>query len=150
MIIKEISLLSEEEVERFWRNIPKVNAEYWLRSEGETEGYITIVNDLVNDCGKYADALPVSCRYVRPTLIVVDADGSLKKNEVEMFGLTWTVLHHRTSKTLLVCNQTIAKRPFGRVYGTWETSSLRCWLQTWIKCMADGLEGVTLNLDASI
>lgn len=146
MIIKEISILSEEEFEYFKPSIPTVDAYCWLRSPGETDGFNVVVNNAVGEDKRYFDVFACSDRHVRPTMKVCNDHGYQNGDRVELFGMTWTVLTSDNNICLILCDQTIAKRRFDSQIGrVWESSALKKWLRAWVECMTLGMTNITVQ-----
>ena len=142
MIIKNISLISENEYNCFVYLITPIGKPYWTRSNGETEGYQLMINDTRKPHMRYYDALPISERGVRPTLTVENVGNWKEGDVIEIFGFEWVVLLSSDAECYVFCNSSIASRCFDRMSREWPDSALRHWLREWATFMAKGVESV--------
>lgn len=125
--VKGVTLLSEEEYNRFRRRITLMDSWWWLRSPGSTQYYVAAVN---SDGSLYLNNVFNSSGCVRPALICEsDLTGVYK---IVLLGMRWTVL----DDSLILCDECIGKTAFrsnrtapdANVY---EASDVKKYLENW-------------------
>lgn len=126
MIIKEITLLTVTEYEKYKPIIPYVAREWWLQnSENFFKAYIVTLAQNTVAIAK-SDLI-----WVRPVLIVEDLI-AFPENKINLFGLTWTVLDGNSNRTILLCDSTIYKHRFCNNECTFLSSDLKNLLDNWL------------------
>lgn len=138
MTLREITLLTKEEYERYRSAIPVVDDSWWLRSPGYTRLRIAAVDNVgnVNEHGCYID---YTYATVRPALRL-DLEPSdnlfwykperLIGTKIKYGNHQWTVLNLEPGSIYALCDTVVSSGRFDGKSNDWDTSELKQWLET--------------------
>lgn len=128
--IKEATLLSVEEYEKYQSLIPFLGNWWWLRSPGLIQYCATHVNDGggVSEAGHYVTY--GSCA-VRPALYieVSNPENFRAGDKIDLQDKKWTVLDVFDVSLYILCDDHIGYHRFDSKSNNWETSELKGWLE---------------------
>ena len=137
MMLQTITLLTDEEYEKYKPHIPSMYRSWWLQAPGSSRDTVCTVDYTGNI---NSDAYTANCIIsVRPVL-VFDLDMSdprfwyrsekLAGQKFEYGKYTWTFLDVKLGKMSVICDSVIAKRCFDPESNNWDKSELKSWLET--------------------
>lgn len=128
MKIKNISILTEEQLEKYKDIIPFTDSHYWIKPNREKsdipETYATIANNL-NEIDAYIYHVS-DYNGIRPTLIVSGLPRSTD-DKVYLFGYVWTILETKNNDDLLLCDTIIDYSSY---------TLIESYLKDWLKSMS--------------
>lgn len=78
---------------------------------------------------------------VRP-LITLHTSSLEVGDQVNIAGVTWSVIFKEKHHAEALCDQIVAKRRFHKNYTIWERSELKGWLSDWFEYLIEGLDDV--------
>jgi hypothetical protein len=135
--VKEIKLLTKEEYQDFKDVIPLINELWWLCSPGGSRDRACSVN---HEGSVYPSGSDITYNLgVRPLLIVdLPMEDSrcyhkaekLVGSNIHYGDYTWTILKADAGVLYVLCDQLIATHNFNIKDNDWNTSNLKCWLET--------------------
>lgn len=127
-VILKAGLLNEYSYSRYRNMINPVDSAWWLVTRDcdsramrcvERTGYVG-AREMERAAG------------VRPYCMVQFGSNILPGEQVEFAGLNWTVLESWGDRAFVLCDDIIARRPFGYNRNDWATSELRGWMEEWL------------------
>lgn len=123
MKIKDITLLTADEYEKYKLLIPDINTRWWLLPQTQNTICYVDENGAISNNG-YANS---NICYVRPVLKI--ADHNMRQGTlITVFDLLWIVL----DENLAICSKAIGKENFNTSSNSsWEASSLKKMLDEW-------------------
>lgn len=134
-----ITLLSEEEYEKYRKYIPLVDFWWWLRSPRFYAWYVAAVyhNGTLFGAGYY-----YTYGGVRPALWITlpNPEGFRASDTIELFDATWTVLGVMGEQIYVLADTAITCRRFDGESNIWEMSELKELLEEWLKDKLRGTE----------
>lgn len=149
MTVKEITLLSKEEYEKYKSAIPTINRRWWLRSPSISQRSAVGVH-YDGDVSKVGYLVLNRNIAVRPALHLnlEIADNQFWCKPEKLIGTkleygkyTWTVLDASFGEIYALCDEFIADHRFDPESNDWDKSELKRWLKT------EGLQAITLSPD---
>lgn len=119
--------------------IPQLKGErWWLRCYEAT-------TNVVDEFGRISSgaACSDSSIGVRPALHIEVKRGDFSVGDkIKIAGITWTVLEVNRDVALALCDEIVARRPYGEFATAWHASEMKLWLEDWIEYLVMGLENV--------
>lgn len=125
MEVTKITLLTSAEQALYNQYIPKIDEVWWLKSPG-CDHTVQIAHN-----GTVTAIRPNQTRYVRPVLHLRGI-AARPGDELTIFAYKWTVLDNEND-VVAICNKPVTYRVFDEENHDWAHSSLRKWLQQWLK-----------------
>lgn len=138
MELKNISILSCEEYEKYYDVIPKLSQLWWTKTPGFINGCVRQAKnrDDVWRNGPYCNAI-CGVRPVGTLKITLSDKEFWVKNKISpgskvKYGLaSWTVLDVYDDEIYALCDRVIARRRFDTSTNKWEESELKQWLENY-------------------
>lgn len=130
MIIKSITLLSEEEFNSYKDFTPQIDHQiWWLRT-----AYYLPHRACAVFANSYVGNAPVSSYAigVRPALIIENENFELCQR-LEALGYSWTVLSVQEESAYVLCDEIVAHHRFDDEQNDFETSEIKRFLEGWLK-----------------
>ena len=135
MIFKSMTLLSEEEREKYKLIIPKIQQVWWLRTPAANdEKRVRVVDDVFNEVFDFHHQLDnVSIRPCCVFELVPDDPAYWKRpdlligSKVKHGRYTWTVLDIVFGNILAICDTAVLDGAFDLKANAWETSEIKAW-----------------------
>ena len=129
-VIKNVTLLSEEEYKKSKGNIPlNSSGQWWLRSEGIYQISVACVR---RDGSLYTSRVSNVIASVRPALICdLSSSGLSVGNKISLAGYQWTVI----SDSIILCDEFVGRTAFRKgAFGVndYDTSDIKAWLANWV------------------
>lgn len=133
-IIRDITLLSIAEYEKYKDIIPLVDGWWWLRSPGyysdrAARVLLDGVVDIYGDFVEYYDSTAV-----RPALIFSPKPSLKKGDKIYLAGYTWTII----SRDMMLCDDVVGYTYFRKDWeaknaNDYKASDIKKWLHNWWK-----------------
>ena len=127
--LKEISLMSLYDYDKYRKIIPLVDEDWWLRSHGSFKDTVTVVlKD--GSVQSHGYAVHFNDIGVRPTLRVRTENSNILsiQEEVEIYDKEWIILNIDGYDVFLISKNIITERMFDKEDNNWENSNLKDWL----------------------
>ena len=133
MILKEITLLTEAEYNRYKSLAPVIKIRWWLRTPARLDRHVCRVQD---DGNLDNDGCVISYTVgVRPVCVFdiefADPIFWYKIGTKIKYGkYDWTIIDIQNGKLLALCDDIIGFHYFDEISDVWEESDLKTWLET--------------------
>jgi hypothetical protein len=137
MILKEVTLLSIEEYQRYRSLISMIDVFWWLRTAGfngndvykvSNTGMTTNFGSVNNFTVSVRPALKFHLDFFEPLFWYKSA--SIIGSKIEYGAYSWTVLDFKNDELYVLCDEAIARRRFDAETNIFKVSELKSWLNT--------------------
>ena len=123
----EITLLTKEEYEAHWEQIPLVTDWWWLRSPGGNSSYAAYV-DIDDSVYERGDDVHDDLYAIRPALKSAIINLPIGEKFIAL-GNRWIMI----DDGFAISEDVITHRRYDNKSNDWETSKLKEWLEDWAK-----------------
>lgn len=146
MIIKSISILTTEQLNKYIFYIPECNCSYWVNGDVKNNDLYPyqFVADPFNDSDELISHVSQT-NGVRPVLIIE----GLKRNKREkftLFDIEWTVIDVIENDIVAVSKNIVEKTMFDPKISDWEKSFLKWFLEEWLEKMKEEYKDEAIKL----